>query len=498
MKSFAWVALLLPWASEAAEAEFLRFPVGFRWCVATAAHQIEGANTLSDWWAWEHLPPVCDSSGSCKCKVARCETSGAATDHWNRVSEDIELMKGLGVGAYRFSLEWAKLEPRRGEIDEAVVEHYRLEVEALRRAGIEPFITLQHFTMPNWLRELGGWEWSGAPEAFGRFAELSYRRIAPGVRDWVTINEPLVHLGGGYVLGWTPPGLGGGGPEIRADQMGGQSSRKARVQTCGDLGHGYIGARAPTADDLRRVIAPARGMLLAHAAAYRALHREAERRALLVRVGMAHHLRVFDPRSAWNPLDRWMAGLLDRLWNWTVIDALRTGELRVSIPTLIRHREEIPGLAGTQDFLGINYYTRDRVWFKWDRGPSVGIGLTEGAPTNDLAWEIYPRGLYRVIREAARRGPGLPVLITENGVADCDDSRRADFLREHLRWLHRAIGDGIEIESYCHWSLLDNFEWIEGFAPRFGLFEVDYWTQKRTPRPSAELFSRIARENGLR
>lgn len=457
----------------------LQFPKGFKWCVATAPHQIEGYNTESDWWDWENLPPACDGQ-ACSCTVAGCEKSGAACDHWNRVEEDTSLLRELGVQQYRMGIEWAKVEPREGVIDWAAVMHYREELRLLREAGVEPMITLQHFTMPRWVRAHGGWEWGGMPEAFERWAEFVFTEIAPDVRDWVTINEPLVHLGGGYALGVTPPGLGGNGK--------GDGPRN----TCSGS---YV--PTPTPADVERVIPPMLGLLQSHARAYHKLHAVARAQGKQVRVGIAHHLRVFDPVSKLNPLHLIAAGYFDGFWNWAVPEALRTGVLKVSIPTMISVKETIPGLKGTQDFFGLNYYTRDRVWAKFKNGIQVGLSTSRNVPLNDLCWEIYPEGIYRLLKAVHERFPALPVLITENGLADAEDSRRTRFLQDHLKQIHRAMREGSDVQAYCHWSLLDNFEWVEGFGPRFGLYEVDYETQERKARPSALFYSGVARNNGF-
>jgi beta-glucosidase len=424
------------------------FPPGFKWCVATSAHQIEGANSQSDWWDWE-----ADAS-----HIRGGERSGAAADHWNRVAEDIGLMKSLNVQQYRFSVEWAKLEPREGQWDAAALAHYRDEIRQLIAAGIEPLITLHHFTLPRWVAAHGGWEWDGMPAAFEAFTRKIYTELGAGTRDWVTINEPLVVLLGGYVQGIFPPGRKGS---------------IANVQN------------------------PLLGMLRAHAAAYHALHELAAAQKTEIRVGMAHHLRVFDPKNSFNPLDHLAAGYLDGAANWAIPTALETGRIQVDIPFQIQVDQEIAGLRGTQDFFGVNYYSRDMVDFNVFRQEPVGRVTHKGSPTNELGWEIYPEGFYRVLKKIGEKFRGRRIVVTENGVADASDQLRGRFIQDHVAQMYRAMTEGVPVDGYCHWSLLDNFEWAEGFAPRFGLVEVDYATQRRAPRPSAQIFSRIAAENGF-
>ena len=365
-------------------------------------------------------------------------------------------MKDLGVRVSRFSVEWSKIEPSQGNYDQSVIAHYQREIALLRAAKIEPLITLQHFTLPRWMRALGGWEWDGSPDAFARFADLVYRQIAPGTRDWVTFNEPMVHILGGYVEGSTPPG------EHRA---------------------------------LSGIVAPLKGLLAAHAAAYQALHAAAASAGSPIRVGMAHHLRTFDPLNPGSMTDMAMTQLVDSAWNWAVPDALESGRLTLHMLWLVSEDEEIPGLAGTQDFFGVNYYTGDLIEASLSQG--FTIHNHDDLPKNDLGWDIYPEGFYRVLHTVGSRYPNKPVMVTENGIADSADSQRPQFIRDHLKFLNQAMSEGVQVEGYCHWSLMDNFEWTSGFAPRFGLYSMDYSTLARTPRPSASLYRGIISHGGF-
>lgn len=483
----AVLGVLLFTSSHAKAAKFQTFPPNFKWCAATSAHQIEGGNTKADWWEWENLAPRCDASG-CHCKVKNCEKSGLAADHWNRVDEDVRLMRDLNLKQYRFGIEWAKIEPREGEIDWNVVAHYRREVQQLEEAGIEPMITLQHFTLPTWVSQKGAWTWPGMPLAFKKFTELAYQHIGPRVRDWVTVNEPLIMLGGGYALGIMPPGLG---PSEKPKR------EKLPKECRQDVDDSAPLVGAPTKQDILRVIPALEGLLKAHALAYHALHALAVEQNKTVRVGMANHLRIFEPRLSYSPFDDVVARIFDSFFNWSVPDALESGELKVVIPSMLSYQKKIPGLKRTQDFFGMNYYTRDLVWFKIKGGLGAGICAKNTTQANDMGWEIYPQGMYRLLVRVGSRYLRLPVLITENGLADKNDSRREKFLKDHLTEVHRAIGKGVKVEAYCHWSLMDNFEWIEGFGPRFGLYEIDYSTMARIPRPSARTYADIAAKNGF-
>lgn len=425
----------------------IQFPNGFKWCVSTAAYQVEGGNTNSDWSDWEEVPG----------HIRHGDRSGDADDHWNRLEEDTQLIKNIHANAERFSVEWSKIEPSEGVYDQAAIDHYRREIALLDANGIEPIITLSHFTFPKWVAEKGGWEWAGLPPSFAKFTEVVYTQIAPNVKTFITINEPTVLILAAYVAGIYPPGKTG----------------------------------------LNSVFTPMVGMLKSHAAAYTTLHQLAAKTGKSVRVGLAHHLRIFDPARAWSPFDIFAAHVFEDLFDWVFVDAVETGRLHLKIPFIANRDMVIEGLAHTEDFIGVNYYSRDIVRFTIKNGFKNVIQreVKRNAEVSDLGWEIYPEGMYRILMSVKNRYPGKSVLITENGIADAKDTKRGKFILDHLQAVEDAMKAGVNVEGYCHWSLMDNFEWDEGFTPRFGLYEVDYATQKRTPRPSASIFSRLATDN---
>lgn len=413
----------------------------FKWCAATSAHQIEGGNEHSDWWRWEMESDQVQ------------EPSGRAADHWSRWQEDLNWLETLGVNTYRFSVEWAKVEPSAGRFDAQVLQHYRRLVAGLAERGIEPMVTLLHFTLPDWLAQKGGLESQEFPERFRQFAEVVYEHLGPWVVRWITVNEPMVHISAGYVEGVFPPGY----------QRPIQGIERPLVQ-----------------------------MLRGHQKAYHALHSKARRAGRPLEAGMSFHLRAFHPLRAWNVLDQLAASLIGRVWNWTVATALETGRLKAQIVGLIRVNQALPGLAGTQDFFGLNYYSRDLISLDVFGGLQRHVG--DGVRT-DLDWEIYPEGLYETLKQVHRRFPHLPIYITENGLADGRDQLRPQFLKDHLKVLAQARAEGVRVQGYCHWSLLDNFEWAEGYGPRFGLLEVDYVTFERRPRPSFWLYADWIQQN---
>ncbi len=419
----------------------LSFPKGFLWGTATAAHQVEGANRNNDWWEWEHLGG----------KIADGTTSGAACDQYNRYRHDFDLIKEFGHNAHRFSIEWSRIEPKKGVYSAAEIGHYRRMLEALRERGIEPMVTLHHFTNPLWLSREGGWENPQVVEHFTRYAKVVAAELGSLIRFWNTINEPTVYAYMSYADGIWPPG-------------------KKR---------------------LRSAAIVLTNMLRAHALAYHIIHETSLGQGCSV--GIAKHIRIFDPLRPNHWGDKALARLSDFIFNWWFLDAIETG--RLAWPIGIGQKVQL--LAATHDFIGLNYYTREMVRFNLLKPQALfREGFTRpGSATNDMGWEIYPPGLYRALMRLKHYDK--PIYITENGIPAVDDSLRQNYLRDHLIQTHRAVRDGADVRGYFHWSLLDNFEWESGLTPRFGLIEVDYKTQKRSPRPSAWIYSKVAAQNKL-
>jgi beta-glucosidase len=422
-------------------------PRGFRWGAATAAHQVEGGLDNS-WTEWEagRFPDG-------RPHIHQDERSGLATDSWNRFDEDLAALRQLGATTYRFSVEWSRLEPREGEWNEAALLRYRAWCIALRQSGIEPMVTLHHFTLPKWVVEKGGFEDERIPGDLERFT----RRVAAGLKGhvdhWVTLNEPTVYAVQGYLRGVWPPG--------KVDDTVAQTKVIAMMLRS----HARMAAALRDVDDV-----------------------DADGDGHATRVSVAHHVRVFQPATN-APLDVAIAGLLDDYTNEAVVRALKTGRVRLDVPGAITIDETVDGLAGSIDELGLNYYTRDMV--RADLGSAAFSQLTyrQGRPTNDLGWELYPDGLFALVTRFSAWG--WPIVITENGLADADDSRRRTFLVQHVTALERARAAGVDVRGYAHWSLLDNFEWAEGFDPKFGLFSVEPGTLLRLARPSVETFRAI-------
>ena len=417
------------------------FPKGFLWGAATSAHQVEGANR-NDWTEWEQANALrLAREASAKFShlknwaEIRAEAenpanyiSGRACDHYQRFREDFDIAKQLGSTAHRFSIEWSRVEPEEGKFDERAIEHYREVVRALRERGMEPFVTLWHWTLPLWVRDQGGWEERETVDRFLRYLDVVVAALGSEVRFWLPLNEPTVFAGHSYVIGTFPPGV--------------RSLRRAN-----------------------RVL---RNLREAARRSYSPIHRLVPD----ARVGVVHYLIFHEPYGGYLR-NRLITPLIDWIRNWRFIGSS----------------------ADACDFLGIDYYHHDAIHLRWGRGRWGPVDIrNRNEWVNDLGWEVYPRGLEKLLRRAGRYGK--PIYIMENGTADGRDAHRARFIREHLAAIARATEAGVDVRGYFHWSLLDNFEWDKGFWPRFGLVEVNRRTLERKIRPSAWEYKAII-ENGI-
>ena len=422
----------------------LTFPDRFLWGTASAAHQVEGNNTNNDWSSYEQQPGA----------IWHSDRSGLACDWWRDAEQDFDLMAEMGHNTHRLSVEWSRIEPEEGTFDPSAVRRYREMLVGLRKRGIEPMVTLFHFTTPLWLARQGGWSNPAAVGHFRRFVRHAVDQLGDLVTLWCTINEPNVYAALGYLLGEHAPG------------------KKSLLLYYRVLDH----------------------LLQAHAAAYRVIH------ALhgTAQVGLVKHVQIFEPLD---PADRASAGLarfLDYMFNELTLRAVVDGRLRVPLSwSLGTHGP----LVDSVDFWGLNYYHRQRVSLRNQNGGRLHVlQPTPGAQVSDFGrdgtyGEIYPPGIYRVLDRLRRLRK--PIYITENGLPDADDDLRPSFLLTHLAQVQRAISEGVDVRGYYHWSFTDNFEWAEGWALRFGLVALDHQTQLRTPRPSARLFSQMVSANAI-
>ena len=388
------------------------FPAGFLWGASTSAHQTEGRNVNSDWWALERAPgsPV-------------AEPSGDACDSLQRFPEDIALLATSGLQAYRFSIEWARIEPAPGEFSAVAVAHYQRMIDTCHERGVEPVVTLHHFTNPRWFRERGGWSAPESSAHFERFAEHVLTRLR-GVERVCTINEPNM------IATWT-------GALSQAVQ-GGQPMPDA-----------VVGARLIAAHDRAVEIAHAQGL----------------------RAGMTLAMTAYETDGS---------PAADR-----ALSAFRAADEDVFVHG-----------ASSGDFLGVQAYTRRFV----DERGVLPQGQHYGGQSDQqtlTGWNYHPPSIGECLRRAHELEPRLPLLVTENGIATADDEQRIDYTTGALTSVLQAIDDGVPVQGYLHWSLLDNFEWIHGYGPTFGLVSVDRETFVRTPKASLDWLGRAAKDNAL-
>ena len=410
----------------------IQFPPAFVFGSATAAHQVEGNNVHNDWWAHGHAP---DTNA--------IEPSGIACDHYHRFAADFRLLQLLGHRAHRLSIEWSRIEPEEGHIQAAELDHYRRVLETLREVEIEPWVTLHHFTLPQWFARRGGFTRAENVPAFRRFVELVAQRYGDLVEHWCTINEPTVHAEMGYRFGYFPPRLSDA---------------------------------AITADVLAN-------LFRAHTAAAEAVRAQARR----AHIGITLAVTAHEPLRADSAADRAMAAGRDAETNGVSFEALRTGVF--SYPG--RTPQEIPGLEKSSDFVGIQYYSRSR----YDAASGGPAPADLERTLSQMGWEVYPEGLTPLLERAAKTG--LPLYVTENGMA-CDDDRiRVEYIADHLTVVDQARRAGADVRGYFYWSAMDNFEWNFGYGPKFGLIAVDRTTLTRAPRPSAYFFRDIIHDRKL-
>jgi len=382
----------------------LRFPENFFWGTATSSYQVEGGIKGCDWTRWKD--------------------AGLACDHYHRFEQDFDLAKDvLHNNAYRFSIEWSRIEPEKGKWDMEEIEHYKKVLLALKERNITPFITLHHFTNPLWLASEGGWEKKKVIKYFTRYAEFVVENLGEYADFWITINEPLVYITQGYLICNWPPG-------------------KRKIFT------------------IFKIFS---NMIKAHKAAYKAIKRIDPQS----KVSFATNNTFFEPYKKRSPLDNFSVFLISRFWN----------------------RYFLKRIKSCLDFIGLNYYFHYKIRFP------ARIS-NDNLKTSDLGWEIYPQGIYHVLKELKKYKK--PIYITENGIADTEDKYCPKFIIDHLTWVHRAIKEGVDIRGYFHWSLIDNFEWAEGFDPCFGLIEIDYSNLKRRPRRSARVYGEVCQNNSIK
>lgn len=426
--------------------EALDFPAGFRWGVATAAHQVEGDNVHSDWWEWETDPqPKAPLNGP----------SGEACDHYRRYDEDIALIASLGLNTYRFSVEWARVEPRAGEFDEAVLQHYSDVVDSCLQHGVMPVVTLQHYTLPAWVSHAGSWLNPDLPAYFARYTRRVVAHFGDRVPYFCTINEPGNMLTRSYLGTFPTP---------------------------------------PFQQSLDAFDRAAVGVNAAHCAAREVIKTSAP----AARVGIAHALQNWHASGGGGPLMRWARELYEDRFFAEIAD-----DDFIGIQTYTRLDVDAPAIAGPL-LAGLLYSRRltDAAILPVLRRRARALEFTDTSPADgvrrtQMGYLWAPTAVEVTTRRIAELFPGKELLITEHGVGTDDDDERIEYLREGLRAVRRMIVDGLPISGYIHWTLLDNWEWWDGYRPKYGLVAVDRATQARAEKPSARWYGEVALANRL-
>lgn len=460
-----------------------QFPAGFLFGTATSAHQVEG-NLVNDFWQWEQIAPDADG----KCRIRECQKTSDPTPaaDWGRgrYDEDFARAESMGNNTIRVGFEWARIEPYPGVISADGVKFYHDMLASMKKHGLKPMVTVSHFTLPVWMQYVedkgngsyavaatAGWHNPDIAKKYGVFAVFLAKEYGGEVDYWCTINEPWGELLGGYLGGVFPPGR-------------------------------FL--------DFPAVLKALGNMLRAHAAIYHALKKydgkDADGDGVNSYVGLVMHDRISLPAHVGNERETKAAERANYIFADMVNNAVITGKADLDVDGT--PETEIEGLAGTTDYWGVNYYGI----FLYDSvvslppyldGFPIGNAERAGYATNDLGWALYPEGFRERLNYYWKKwgnvgGKRRFLMIAENGVADSQDKLRAKFIVEHLDVLQKTIvEDGVDVRGYYHWSLVDNFEWHEGYVAHFGLYRLDPATQKRTETAGARVYRAVIKANAV-
>ncbi len=426
------------------------FPENFVWGSAVAEYQVSGAEHCKDgqWVAWEIKSNI--------------ERSGKACDFWNRCFDDIQLIKDLGLTSFRFSVDWSIVEPEQGVFNKEALDHYELFCQKLLENGIQPVVTLHHFVHPQWFEDLGAFEKEENIEYFVRFSAKAFERLQPYVKFWCTINEPSVYIFGGYIRSVFPPGV----------------------------------------LDLHKAGVVLGNLLKSHVAIYDRI--KGMQGGQEAQIGIVHQMLPFKPfhkGGVRGPIESFVSGILNHMLNDSIMNFFKTGKYVFCVPhydalavlprVTAAVRFDVENPVRTLDFFGINNYSHVQISINSEKGFSEGY-RPEDIKT-DMPYPFYAEGLYHAIAKASELG--VPMYITENGIADAQDDKRALWIERYLYALNKAIEDGYDVRGFFYWSLLDNYEWDMGYPLKFGLYEVNLETQERTLRDGARTYERIVKQN---
>lgn len=433
--SIKWDKMSDPWPWDKLDLENIKFDKDFIFGTAIAEFQNSGEiSKNSTWNRWQNTTYPNGSP-----HIKNNQKSGVSCDFWHLYKDDIALMKKLGFKSLRFSVDWAIIEPNEGKFDDNAIAHYRDLCDELIKNDMIPMITLHHFNEPTWFADKGGFERVSNIPYFVRFSELVFKELSPKVNLWCTINEPNVYAFMGYYRGFF------------------QS-------------HGLFPPGKNTPLLAFQVLA---NLMQAHVEVYKKLKESPN--GDKAQISIAYQHLVFEPYRSWNPVDRITCSLMNPIFNEVIFKFLKTGIFEAKIPAVGTINYKSPE-AKFMDFIGVNYYSRVLV--------NMG-GVTKKAHEiwTDMEYPIFAEGIYQAIVKVSELK--LPIYITENGIGDCKDDRRALFIKRYLFALNQAIKDGYDVKAYYYWTFTDNFEWDHGTDLKFGLLSVDLKDQKRTLRNGA-------------
>lgn len=418
----------LYWDWSLIDEQQVSFPEDFLWGVATSAHQVEGNCTHNDWCLWE-------ADGNVQ------EITGAACDHWNRYKEDIALMKSLGINTFRFSIEWSKIEPKPGIINQEALAHYEDVCKELVSAGIKPLVTLHHYTSPAWFALKGGFEEEDNVTHFVNFATIVFERLHPYVHAWLTFNSPTSYVARCYYKKMAYPG------------------GKASMQRAQEVLKNILNAHVQTYHTLKQLDGGATS-----------------------RIGILHNIYQVEPGTGW--FDSMGCKAARSLFDENVYQFFTTGTVKISVPFTAKISYRNPQAPQSLDFIGLNYYSHGLMQ---NRDVAAYPG---DAPTDNEIYTIYPEGLYRAIVDISdnlAKPLGIPIYITENGISTSNEKDRELFFKRYLYALSQALHEGHDVRGYIVWSLMDNYEWGT-YQKKYGLCSVDYATQKRSLKPGSQYY----------
>jgi len=439
-----------------------KFPEGFLWGVATASYQIEGSPLadgagMSIWHTFSHTPG----------NVKNGHTGDVACDHYSRYKEDIKLMKELGVKAYRFSVSWSRIIPEgTGKVNQKGVDFYNRLIDELLKENIVPFVTMYHWDLPFALQVKGGWANKDIADWFGEYSEILFRNFGDRVKHWITLNEPWVVAFIGHLFGIHAPGI-------------------KDIYVTFHVVHNLLKAHSKAVEIFRSTVKDGKiGITLNNTAVTPASDNEEDKLAALTMHQMNNYPLFLNPIFKGNYPERVL------------------GLAKDFLPKSFE--EDLPKIQKPIDFVGINYYFGSMVKYDPDSLMNVKV-ISRDLPKTEMGWEIEPEGFYRILKGVQDEYNPKEVYVTENGAAFSDilegeevhDEERMDYLQKHFEQAYKAIEDGVKLKGYFVWSLMDNFEWAEGYSKRFGIVYIDYPTQKRFIKDSGRWYKKVIQNNGL-